>query len=489
MNLLIHSGYWLLFTYYLVASVSYTVLMVVALAARPKHRFRLRSINPKSLKHSPFLAPVTIVLPARNEATTILESVRALLALDYPELELIVVNDGSTDETLELMRSAYSLREAGILYISEIPTAPVRCCYLSRTEPRLLLVDKEGGGTKADAVNAGLNAASGAFVCIIDADSILERDALLRLMAAVHIETKVVVAAGGIIRVVNGSEIKSGVVQRVHLPSAPLEVLQVVEYLRAFLIGRDGWAKVDMLPVISGAFGLFRTSALREIGGLDRTTVGEDFDVVIRLHRRMREKGEKYRISFVPDPTCWTQVPSDVRSLGKQRTRWQQGMLQVLWRNRDMLFRPRYGRIGAVLLPYLWLFEVMEPIIEALGYLAIALSLALHIQDTALLLQILLLGYGFSVFVSLGSVLLEEMTYRRYQSSREVGRLVLYCLLESFPYHQMHLWWRLRAVWRVAIGKQAWHELKRVRFREFREPTERLSYPAPRRGADPRIGE
>lgn len=464
MILLIHSACRLLFLYYLCAAVSYTLLMIIALAARPKHRFRLSSINLESLKRSPFLAPVSIILPAKNEAATILESVRALLDLDYPEIELIVVNDGSTDLTLELMRDAYQLREAGILYVSGIRTAPVRSCYLSRTEPRLVLVDKESGGTKADAVNAGLNAATGAFVCIIDADSILEKDALLRLMAAVHIESTAVVAAGGIVRVVNGSEVRNGVVERVQLPARPLEVFQVVEYLRAFLIGRDGWAKLDMLPIISGAFGLFRTAALREIGGLDRTTVGEDFDLVIRLHRKMREKGQKYRIAFVPDPTCWTEVPSDVRSLGRQRARWQQGMLQVLWRNRDMLFRPQYGCIGSVLLPYLWLFEVMEPIIEAVGYVAIVFSLVFRIYDTALLLQILLLGFGFSVLVSLGSVLLEEMTYRRYQSWRDVARLVQYCFLEYVPYHQMHLWWRIRGLLLSAAGRQAWHGMKRTGF-------------------------
>lgn len=466
---LIHFGCQLLFLYYLAASLSYTVLMVIALAARPKHRFRLSSMKLESLKRSPFLAPVSIILPARNEAATILESVRALLDLDYPEIELIVVNDGSSDPTLDLMRDAYELREAGILYVSEIRTAPIRGCYLSGTEPRLVLIDKESGGTKADAVNAGLNAATGAFVCIIDADSILEKDALLRLMSAVHIETTAVAAAGGIVRVVNGSEVRNGMVQRVQLPAGSLEVFQVIEYLRAFLIGRDGWAKLDMLPIISGAFGLFRTTALREIGGLDRTCVGEDFDLVIRLHRKMREKGQKYRIAFVPDPTCWTEVPSDVRSLGRQRARWQQGMVQVLWRNRDMLFRPRYGRIGFVLLPYLWLFEVMEPAIEIVGYVAIALSLLLRIQDTALLLQILLLGFGFSVFVSLGSVLLEEMTYRRYQSWRDVARLVRYCFLEYVPYHQMHLWWRIRGLLRSGSRKQAWHGIKRTGFRASEE--------------------
>src|SRR5512146_1943930 len=222
MRELLHFGCELLFVYYLFASLSYTLLMVIALVARPKHRFRLSSVRFDSLKRSPFLAPVSIVVPAKNEALTLVDSVHALLELDYPDIEIIVVNDGSSDDTLRLMSDAYLLREAGVLYVSEIPTAPVRGCYLSRTEPRLVLVDKESGGTKADAVNAGINAASGAFVCIIDADSILEKDALLRLMAAVHVDTTAVMAAGGIVRVLNGSTVKGGVLCEVNLPRRPL---------------------------------------------------------------------------------------------------------------------------------------------------------------------------------------------------------------------------------------------------------------------------
>lgn len=467
---LLHLGCVALFLYYLGASVSYAVLTVIALVARPKHRFRLSSVRHDSLKRSPFLAPVSIVIPARNEALTVVDSVRALLDLDYPNLEVIIVNDGSTDDSLPRLRQAFDLREAGILYISEIATAPVRSCYLSRVEPRLVVVDKESGGTKADAVNAGLNAATGAFVCIIDADSILEKDALLRLMAAVHTDTTAVVAAGGIVRVLNGSRVERGVLREVKLPRRPLEVMQVIEYLRAFLIGRDGWAKLDMLPIISGAFGLFRTNLLREIGGLDRNSLGEDFDLVIRIHRHLRKKGESYRIAFVPDPTCWTEVPSDVRSLARQRARWQQGMVQVLWQNRDMLFRPQFGRVGWILLPYLWVFEVFEPLFEAFGYVAVFASLALGVQNTVLLLQTLLLGYGFSVLISLGSVLLEEITYRRYQSWRDVARLILYSFVEFVPYHQMHLWWRLKGLWNAVTRRRAWLELKRVGFRPAELP-------------------
>jgi cellulose synthase/poly-beta-1,6-N-acetylglucosamine synthase-like glycosyltransferase len=461
---LIDAGVRLLFYYYLVAAASYVLLFLVSCVAGPKHLFRLSSVRFSALKESPFLPPVSIVIPARNEELTITESVRALLALDYPELEVIVVNDGSADLTLDSLHQSYNLRNARVLYIPEIKTGEVRGYYLSRTEPRLAVVDKESTGSKADAVNAGLNAVTGAFVCIIDADSILEKDALLRLMSAVYTDTSTVVAAGGIVRVLNGCVVRQGVVRKIMLPNRSLEILQVIEYLRAFLIGREGWAKLDMLPIISGAFGLFSTKLLREVGGLDPKSTGEDLDLVIRLHRFLRERGRGYRISFVPDPTCWTDVPRDFNSLGSQRSRWQRGLLQVLWANRDMLFRPRYGRIGFVLMPYLWVFEALEPFIETLGFVSILLSFMIGAADTPLLLQVLLLGYGFSVLVSIGAVTLEEVTYRRYPSLRDTALLIVFSFLEYFPYHQLQLWWRLKGTWQFVTGTGKWHSIKRTAF-------------------------
>jgi cellulose synthase/poly-beta-1,6-N-acetylglucosamine synthase-like glycosyltransferase len=313
-------------------------------------------------------------VPAHNEEKSICTALRNLLDLEYPELEIIVINDGSVDKTLQRMQVEFRLRLVRAVYVPQIVSAPVRGLYRSDVDPRLLVVDKETAGSKADAVNAGLNAAASPYVCVVDADSVLERDALLRIMVPILANPKLVVAAGGIVRVLNGSEIESGRMRRVRLPRKSIEVIQVVEYLRAFLIGREAWARGNMLMIVSGAFGVFRTDLVRAVGGYRSFAIGEDFDLVTRLHRHLLAAGERYRIEFVPDPVCWTEVPSDLRSLGRQRARWQKGLMDVLCRNTDMLYRPRYGRIGTLAFPYMWLFELFAPVIEVAGFVTIILA-------------------------------------------------------------------------------------------------------------------
>jgi cellulose synthase/poly-beta-1,6-N-acetylglucosamine synthase-like glycosyltransferase len=386
---------------------------------------------------------------------------RSLLNLDYPCLEVIVVNDGSTDGTLQELRRAYDLRPTRLLYIPEIPTAPVRGIYRSASEARLLVVDKESRGSKADAINAGLNAATSPYVCIVDADSILENDALLRIMAGVFSDPTKVVAAGGIVRVLNGCQLEQGHIKEVHLPKRAIEVLQVIEYLRAFLIGREAWAEFNMLPIISGAFGIFRRDLVNRVGGFRAEAVGEDIDLVVRMHRRLQEENKEYHINFIPDPTCWTEVPSDLKSLARQRARWQKGLLDTLWPNRDMLFRFRYGRVGWFTLPYMWLFELGAPVVEILGYCTIVAAAFAGVLSKEFFLQFLLFGYVFATLISIGAVLLEEMTYRRYSEWQEVARLLIYCLFEHFPYRQMTMFWRLRGLWQYLRGDLKWGDMKR----------------------------
>jgi cellulose synthase/poly-beta-1,6-N-acetylglucosamine synthase-like glycosyltransferase len=388
-------------------------------------------------------------------------AVRNLLEIDYPEFELIVVNDGSVDRTLDEMKEEFQLREVRLVYVPEVASARVRGLYRSQVDRRLLVVDKEPGGSKADAVNAGLNGATAPYVCVVDSDSVLERDALLRIMVPVLEDPRRVVAVGGIIRVLNGSEIAGGQLRRVRLPRKSIEAIQVIEYLRAFLIGREAWAQGNMLTIISGAFGVFRSDLVRAVGGYRSASIGEDFDLVARLHRYLLEKGADYRIEFVPDPMCWTEVPSDLKSLGRQRARWQKGLLDVLWGNRNMLFRPRYGRIGFVALPYLWVFELFAPIIEIGGIFTIVLAASLGVLSRAFFVQFLLFGYAFATVISVGAVLQEEVTYKRYNDWQDVVRLVTYCFAEHFPYRQLHMIWRLQGLWQYFRGDVSWKPLKR----------------------------
>ena len=279
-----------LFWYYLACNLSYLMMLIVALKTSAAHQRRLESHRLAWIKESPMAPPITVIAPAHNEENSIRVAVRNLLELDYPELEVIVVNDGSEDRALKEMQEEFHLRPVRAVYISEAKSAPVRGLYRSDTDARLVVIDKEPGGSKADAVNAGLNAATSPYVCVVDADSLLERDALLRMMVPILADPKRVVAVGGIIRVLNGSEIEGGHLRRVRLPHMSIEVIQVIEYLRAFLIGREAWAQGNMLTIISGAFGMFRTDLVRAVGGYRSRAIGEDFDLVARLHRHLLEK-------------------------------------------------------------------------------------------------------------------------------------------------------------------------------------------------------
>jgi cellulose synthase/poly-beta-1,6-N-acetylglucosamine synthase-like glycosyltransferase len=450
-----------LFYYYLVCNVAYLLMLIIALRTSAAHHRRLESVRHGWIKGSPLAPPITILVPAHNEAKFICVTIRNLLNLDYPEFELIIINDGSVDGTLDAIRQEFRLRPVRAVYIPEVVSAPVRGLYRSDVDRRLLVVDKESAGSKADAVNAGLNAANSPYVCVVDADSVLERDALLRIMVPVLADPKRVVCVGGIVRVLNGSEVQDGRIRRVRLPRKSIEIIQVVEYLRAFLIGREAWARGNMLMIISGAFGLFKTDLVRAIGGYRSHAIGEDFDLVTRLHRHLCDKSADYQIQFVPDPVCWTEVPSDLKSLRSQRARWQKGLLDVLWPNKDMLFNPRYGRLGCIALPYLWLFELFAPVIELGGIVTIGLAASVGVLSREFFLEFLLFGYGFATVISIGSVLQEELTYKRYNDWQDVARLVSYCFLEHFPYRQIQMLWRLEGMWQYLRGDMAWGQLRR----------------------------
>jgi cellulose synthase/poly-beta-1,6-N-acetylglucosamine synthase-like glycosyltransferase len=309
-----------------------------------------------------------------------------------------------------------------------------------------------------------LNAASSPFVCAVDADAILEKDALLRVMAPALTDPHRVIASGGIVRVVNGSTVENGRVGEVRLPRSFLEVLQVIEYLRSFLIGRQGWAQFNLLLIISGAFTLLRRDLCRQIGGFRTSAVGEDMDLIVRMHRYAQEKGEGYRVAFVPDPVCWTEAPSRYKSLARQRARWQNGLADVLWQNRDMVFNPRYGWIGLIALPYQWIFEFIAPLVEFFGWITMILAILLGALSGSFFVAFLLFGYLFGTLISIGSVVIEEMTYHRYNDPKDLVRLIGICFFEHFPYRPLNSLWRARGVWEFVTGRNAWHLIDRVGF-------------------------
>lgn len=477
MNDFLQVSNYLLFFYYFASNLVYLGLLAASITATLAQQRRLKNLWLDRLRTSSLAPPISILVPAHNEETNIVDSVHSLLALDYPELEIIVVNDGSTDDTLGKLTRSFDLTLTDMLHVSEIATAPVRAVYMSNVDHRLLVLDKESIGRKADALNAALNAASNPFVCAIDADAILEGDALLRIMAPVLSDPHRVAATGGIVRVVNGTEVVRGIVRKVRLPRSFLEVMQVVEYLRAFLLGRQGWAEFNMLLIISGAFGIFRRELCCQIGGFRSSTVGEDLDLIVRMHRHLLEKKEEYRVGFVSDPVCWTEVPASWKSLARQRARWQSGLADVLWQNRDMLFNRRYGRIGLFALPYQWLFECIAPVMEIVGWGTMIIAACLGLLNGKFFFEFLVFGYLFGVLISIGSVVIEEMTYHRYNEPRDLLRLILFCFLEHFPYRQFNTVWRLRGLWEFTAGKRAWHQIERVGFTPAPSPLQKPAGP------------
>jgi cellulose synthase/poly-beta-1,6-N-acetylglucosamine synthase-like glycosyltransferase len=400
------------------------------------------------------------VLPAYNEEAGIVPSVTSLLDLRYPRHEVIVVDDGSTDGTLDRLQEAFDLAPVREALRTRIETAPIRAAYVSRRHPNLWVVDKENGG-KSDALNAGINAAAHVHVCAIDADVILEQDALLRAVKPFVDDPELVAAAGGIVRIANGCTIESGRLVRFGLPRSHLARFQVVEYFRAFLIGRIGFDAINGVLIISGAFGLFKRPLVEAIGGYARDTVGEDIELVARLHRYLRDRDEEYRIRFVPDPVCWTEAPEDFRTLARQRRRWQRGLGDTLWRHRRLIGNPRFGTLGMLTFPYFLLFEFFGAIFELLGLPVVLAAWLLGALSLEFFLAFLTVSVLLSVLLSIAAILLEEYAVRRHERGSDIARLVLYGLAESFGYRQLTAFWRCRGAVDLALGRREWGEMRR----------------------------
>jgi cellulose synthase/poly-beta-1,6-N-acetylglucosamine synthase-like glycosyltransferase len=358
------------------------------------------------------------------------------------------------------LQSEFDLVPAHRAIRAAIATRPVRSTYVSRRSPNLCVLDKTNGG-KADALNAGISAAQHPYVCALDADALIETDALLRVAAPILDDPEHVVATGGIVRIANGSEIDHGRVTRVRLPRNPLAVLQVIEYFRAFLIGRVGWTRLNALLIISGAFGLFQRAAIEEVGGFATDTVGEDMELVVRLHRHFRARGLGYRIEFVPDPVCWTEVPEDMGSLSRQRRRWHRGLGQTLWRHRRAIGNARYGAFGLIALPYFLLFEFLGPVIETFGTALTIVAFGVGDLSLTSFLSFLILAFLVAILLSIAALALEEFNFRRHQRTRDVVAMVLYTVVENLGYRQLNDLWRVLALFDLARRQQGWGAQRR----------------------------
>lgn len=407
-----------------------------------------------------FLPPISVIVPAYNEQETIVSTIHSLLQLNYPEYEIIVVNDGSKDGTLQAAIDAFGLQKFREVHRPNIETKTIRAVYRSMKFPNLRFLDKENGG-KADALNAGINASVFPLYCGIDADSILQQDSLTRCVQP-FLEDPTTICAGGTIRIANGCRVEGGFLVSTGLPRNPLALVQVVEYLRAFLFGRLAWSPMNALLVISGAFGIFHRETVVDAGGYSTGTIGEDMELVVRLHRHMLRTNRAYKIVYLPDPICWTEAPETLKVMASQRVRWQRGLAESLWRHRSLMFSRGTKAVGFLSMPFLVFFELLEPLVEVGGivYFVWAAATGSISWSTTCLFFALVVSLGF--LQTINAVFLEEVSFRQFKSLPHILKLLAAAILENIGYRQLNTWWRLKGLvlW-ISGSKQKWGEMTR----------------------------
>ena len=401
--------------------------------------------------------PVSILIPAYNEAAGIVDAVRSMSIVRYPRFEIVVINDGSTDDTLETLIQGFELARVRIPYRPDLPTEPIRGIYRGRGAVDITVIDKENGGV-SDAMNAGLNAARYPYVLRTDADVVLDPDCLINSMQRVVEDRERTVAVGGNVRPLNGSVLRLGHLVRASVPKSFIIRMQLLEYLRTFLAGRPAWSALNGLPLISGAFGVWKRSAVIAVGGFSRGHMGEDLDLTMRLHRHHREQGIPYRIVYEPSAVIWTEVPTTLRVLRRQRIRWHRGLLTAVRDFEAMTFNPRFGTLGMVTWPGIVLFEFVAPVVEAAGWLVIPLAFLLGVLDTTLLVWLLVLAFGVGLLNSLVALLLDE-GYGYFNSPTDTTRLIVMAIVENFGLRQLTVIWRIQAM--IGTGKGRWGDMER----------------------------
>jgi poly-beta-1,6-N-acetyl-D-glucosamine synthase len=457
----------LIFFYAVMIFTAYIVTSFLSNNAVMQYKELTDKLDFDGLLSSPIAPSISIVAPAYNETLSIVDNIRSLLSMRYANFTLIVVNDGSKDDTLQRSIDAYDLEMIDYEYDMKIDTKPVRGVYKSRNPAfgKLVFVDKVNGG-KADAINVGVNISDADYFACIDVDCILEPDAFLKLVRPIMMESeKRVVAVGGIVWLTNDSIIESGKLIKINAPKSYIARIQVVEYIRAFLLGRTAWTNANGLILISGAMGLFERKLALEIGGYNHKTVGEDFELVLRMHRVMRERKEPYQVAYAPEPLCWTEAPSSFNILSKQRNRWTRGSIDTLKLHKKMFFNPKYGLVGMLSYPYWFFAEWMAPLLEFLGITFFLIITILGLVNWSFFILLSIFVYAFSVFFSTYALFTQELSYFKYESKKDIWKLFWTILLEPFYYHPRIVWWAVKGNYDFFVKKShGWGEMVRTGF-------------------------
>ncbi|QLE03070.1 glycosyltransferase family 2 protein [Galbibacter sp. BG1] len=454
---------WLFLAFGVIVCLGYLFFAVYSFLEIREYKRRNLLKNEIALLQSSSLPPVSILAPAFNEAANVVDNVRSLLTINYPFYEIVVINDGSKDDTLARLIKSFNLVEDDTLYHDFIDTQPIKSVYVSKNKSfkNLKVIDKKNGG-KADALNAGINICRNDLICSIDVDCILEGDAILKMVKPFLNGKKKVIAAGGIIRIANSCVVEDGRIVEVRLPDTYIARAQVIEYFRAFLMGRMAWSRIDGLLLISGAFGMFDKDTVMEAGGYNTNTVGEDMELLVRMRRRMRKKKEPYSVGFIPDPLCWTEVPQKWRILHRQRNRWARGTAETLYMHRGMIFNPKYRILGLLSTPYWLFFEWMAPIVEFFGFTFFIILLFLGHLNWVFALSFFLVAYCFSVLYSITALFFEEYSFQQYKKTQHTFKLIVTAFLEPFFYHPFVIWAALKGNIDLLRGRNAWGAMVRT---------------------------
>ena len=453
----------LILVYFLLINTFYFLFNVLSLAGILRYRRMVTFVRFGEIFRMPIVKPVSVIVPTYNEEQGVIESVRSLLSLRYPVFEVIVVNDGSTDTTLTKLIEAFDLRPSKSVFRKSLETKPVRCIYRSAVHPKLLVVDKVNG-KKADAMNAGLNVSRYPLFCAVDGDSVLEKDALLKVVRPFLEDPVRTIGAGGIIRLSNGCDVREGQVVRIGIPKNWIVRFQILEYLRAFLGGRLGMSMIRSTLIISGAFGIFRKDIAMACGGYRAASITEDLDLCLRMQKHMHEQKKPYRIHFIPDPICWTEAPESLRVLARQRSRWHRGLVETLVRYRRMFLNPRYGVAGMFAMPFYAVFEMAGPFIECLGYALFASHVVLGRVNYPFAVMFFFVAVFYGTFISLLAILLEELSEHRYPRPLDILTLTAAGVVENLFYRQYLAVVRLWAFLEYLRGKNEWGSMEKRGF-------------------------
>lgn len=454
--------------YSILIMFTYAALSVISAYSLRRYKRRNQSADYEKLITSPMEPAVSVIAPCYNEEGSIIENINALLDLHYNNFQVIIVNDGSKDNSLQKAAEAYDMEIVHYFVPQRLKTQPIRAVYKSTNKAyhNLTLIDKENGG-KADALNAGINVSDHELIVCIDVDSIVEPDSLLKLAKPfLEAREKKIIASGGVVHVANSCHIANGRLIKINIPKKLLPRIQVVEYARAFLIGRIAWSRLNGLLIISGALGMFDKEIVIKAGGYLASTVGEDMELVVRMRRYMFENKIPHEVKYIPDPLLWTEVPSDLKTLRRQRNRWTRGLIDTLFLHKRMFFNPKYKALGLLGYPFWFFFEWLAPVVEILGLIYFIILALIGSINWAFFLFLLTFIYVFSLSISYFSIYLLEVTFNQYERRSQMLKLFLIPLIEPFVFHPLNVYWAIKGNISYIRGNKAWGKMTRSGFQE-----------------------